>query len=1175
MPPDAGLDKLFCKMIWLFTCCIGLLLITVSIQSNSNVCVKSFQPAETLPDGEFMKVLYHADFDPATGKLRLRWRGNTVTSDLSGSTLSFQSWLAQPHDVKKSIGNLWSFLTRIIVSELEEGLAHFKISAELGASKPDGIVDISKLQMDFFQPACTNYNSKSTTWPYNCLDKEFFCDMNVALTHLILLLHDGNSLKTKSSLNQMSILGVDSTVRSEALELFFTENILDFIPARIQENVFYHSRLSWECNMKLASPSTISNWITTSHLNNVKTTVTTRCNQHTNDPIGIMYYCKVKDYILKFESCNNQDDTKPCLYDVTFQETFTKGWLIPFMAVQSMYFLSRITRDVMQEFKTEVLEEDRNGLLQLYNKYNPHITVEDSMCVIDWPKAYYCKYTECKEDWVYRPDCVIKLLLPAVKRLTDVSAINSWTSQEVQKAKSDLIIWMSHHPFCYYMNDGFELSVIDPIIVSTQSKIKAYVEQFDMENLKTFVATLPSLNYYPKELEVYVCSGTVHVRYYGFCILEPLLTSVSLFINVFDNSKNSNTKVLNPTVDYKTVLEQLQLDVASTSIHSQNEAYFNQLTGQLQNNFGTLSTYFASLADYDKDKAEADIAYIDGRLNLYKSKINNVTEVASDMFQNIFQAAFENNVLEISGRLLSLGIALVQIANPASTLLGGSSFMDLMDSINELAQTGVVTAQLIQLQQDAFPDLIQHATRLGEGFLSNENQLLDAKKLIDALKYGHDATTTAGTFLGKYNGYDPKIVAADISSYGAKLETITEVMCEAAFAGGTAISAVGEIIFATKGDCVKVHGPISELIALCEEVYEYQFDLMDALSDTSRAYLAEQKANDLKLVYSSNHAVDQAFLQKFAINSFIISTLNLWELITEYCDVLTYTRGGRVQDKCTSALNNPSHRAISQVIGHRPTPLCHVNNEITHYVSIPITPSNPQDQAYLDLNELYSKKTITFKVPNFQWLVDSRWLEQHDAEKAMYIARFEIYLPPMTSHHLNTIEVNVEPSMENFLRYGGIKYLIPVTGYSARYTENSFNCYTVKRDNPYQLCDAPGKNLIKICLTSEGFVDRLVQPSIYNEWKITLKTLPADHTVPQPATDFKIQAGITLCLIDRHGSGKKRESPIDEEPGSTVRRTKRDEQHCCNSNQYWSSTEWACRTCPSGTTLRDKGYYCQ
>ncbi|ESO84582.1 hypothetical protein LOTGIDRAFT_236232 [Lottia gigantea] len=1130
--------------------------------------------------------------------------GDDVDALLIKNTLNYTTWLSREHDARKELVNLWSYLNRILVSDMFELYAHYQVVSQ-GGSRPMGIVDFSALAKTF-QNACWYWDSVKDKWPYTCFDTNFFCYMQYGLDSQKQTVvesyweyQDGSYVMVEkivpiSTVNKMSRLGIDRNQRSYVIQYYFNNDVLEFIPESDQNNVFYHSRLMWESlsqlmNGKESFDKWIRDWIYVG-FEAVEDHVKRKCNEHSGKPVGDKYFCLAKDYTVKIRNCGDLADVTPCVYDKEIQDYFVRGRFGEYDELNLINSVLGKTQAVLTEFKDKVVANDRNGLNSLYDKYNPYITVDDSMCVLEWPNAFDCTnnmgcnsildnwkfdcnggYT-CRINMMYRFDCMVKFVLKQTKQLVDAAASGNWGLSSVKKAKYDLMIWLSYLPMARYTSLGY--NDINDVIMSTQSTVNDYVTSYDTKGLKTFATNLPPMTFVPQWAKNAACQQvTVPTEYTIFCNLDPLLNSVFLFINAFENGEQSTTKNLNPTVDYPALLGQLQLDRISNYINLMTEALFNDISSQLEENFGELSNYFSSLADYDKTKAEADIAYIDGRLTVFKEKITSLSVEVEKMFQTVFYFSVGINVAELVSRTAEVGVAVAQVAHPGNQILGGSSVLDLMGAINELAQAGVTTAIIAQLHDEAFPELIEKAQNLGNGFAENEEQLFEAKDLIDKLKEGTDAVGTANDFLGKYNAYDPKVLLSDITSYGTQWEVVSDQLCEAAFSSGTAAAALGEIGLASTGDCVKIGVLIAELVTLYEEFYDYQFDLMDSLSDTARAYLAYQKANDLKLIYTSGARVDKAFLQHTAVNTFMVSTLNIWEVVTEYCDILTYTRGGEVPDKCVTAMDTPSHNAVAQVISYMPADLCHINNEITDYREIPTKPKDSNDKAYINLDALYAQEAVKFKIPSFQWLKDNGWVGPQDREKAMYIKRFELFLIPMSGSQQHTVELQVEPSVANYLRYGGTKYLLPVTGYTARYTENSFNCYHEQINNPYALCN--DDDLVKLCITSNGYIDRKVQPSIYNEWKVSATSLPTGQVAPKPTTNFKLQAGVTMCVVNLAPSATKREIPTIRSilKSKAAEKPRRASQHCCGSNQYWTGT--TCTACPSGSTKRLHGYYCQ
>ena len=55
------------------------------------------------------------------------------------------------------------------------------------------------------------------------------------------------------------------------------------------------------------------------------------------------------------------------------------------------------------------------------------------------------------------------------------------------------------------------------------------------------------------------------------------------------------------------------------------------------------------------------------------------------------------------------------------------------------------------------------------------------------------------------------------------------------------------------------------------------------------------------------------------------------------------------------------------------------------------------DAATLNLTNLYKGRVDSFHITNKQWLIDNKWIRQSQANKAMYIKSFELFLPTVST----------------------------------------------------------------------------------------------------------------------------------------------------------------------------------
>ena len=114
------------------------------------------------------------------------------------------------------------------------------------------------------------------------------------------------------------------------------------------------------------------------------------------------------------------------------------------------------------------------------------------------------------------------------------------------------------------------------------------------------------------------------------------------------------------------------------------------------------------------------------------------------------------------------------------------------------------------------------------------------------------------------------------------------------------------------------------------------------------------------------------------------------------CDRLEYLEGDRPKE-C-----NGMGTTITNLVSRIAQPC----QEVRKIKWNPTKPSSVVDKAWINLESLYAGKSVVFKIPNSQWLIDQDWMEQWDREAKHVVKEFIVYLPTQ-SHRKTTVKVKI------------------------------------------------------------------------------------------------------------------------------------------------------------------------
>ena len=631
-------------------------------------------------------------------------------------------------------------------------------------------------------------------------------------------------------------------------------------------------------------------------------------------------------------------------------------------------------------------------------------------------------------------------------------------------------------------------------------------------------------------------------------------------------------------MDYREFLSESQADViwsfaASQSLQALDfaENMKRELERTHGARFAELRQYFVKLQSFNYEIAFADIAFIQGEIDSYTAMGKKLTTEIADRVSVLLNKALGVSAVGLIERFA----VLLECAIPTAWLTDSDKLSDLKDAIEGVGEQvmDVIHAHTLKTSFGEMQDLL---LKIGIDFNSNNVFLQKTYKLLP--KAGKELGVeqfeqSKDDFLDNYNDYSPKVFEDNIAKLEAEWENIIEGACGLLNENDVLPASGLNVIVPTY--CWEMKTLMQELTEVFNEIYDYQFELMDAMAAYIRAMTAYTAANmiskDFDRIMSGDSRNAEVVRESELVGmaSYVTYEVQQQQALLEYCNILTYKNGGKTFKECRGR-----NLKLDEVLSLEPA-RCTFTYE---YVDIPVKqrkastgkfgPNFQSGRAHstsfkvnfgsLDLNAALSGREMTFQVPNARWLVKNKWATEEEANEPIYIAGFSLFMP-RTKNGTRHVIAEATWASNNQIKMRGTPYrLSPGPRYIYEYMEgkgSEFRCSKRALENPYQHCWK--RALSKICpLSRERPLDNkaAIYPSVFSRFVISVTSDSSRFRKFKSAAPMTIKAGVSLCKFGRRSSA------------DDVMRKKRSEtdQGCCNEGEYWFPTKDKCVPCRGG-----------
>ena len=604
------------------------------------------------------------------------------------------------------------------------------------------------------------------------------------------------------------------------------------------------------------------------------------------------------------------------------------------------------------------------------------------------------------------------------------------------------------------------------------------------------------------------------------------------------------------------------------------------LDENLQTAVEGISGYFKGLAEYDQGIAQADVTFLKDKLKEFDTRAGTLSEKLDGDVKGAMIALVTAQALQVIEESTILGLKIAEHANVLKVIFGGLEAGDIYEQTTEVARAIAEAARGIALMVN-LASVYDDLSALDKDFIDNADQIANLYDMVEAIKKNkiEDIGFDADRFIKGYGDYTPKVSKARLAQNDALWAAFKDSTCDLLFSAQGIGAAATQGVVGGMLLCEKLEGTLAEFAALRENIFDFQFDLVDALARVVRGEVAKKLSESITV---SNDLLSASQLML----GFFMAQYRLQSHAALYCDKLEYLNQGKKIGECTSTGFFTKH-TLDTLIAYEPISTFH---EVERFVYIPTRPENDFDTGFINLPSLAKGNSVTFRIPaRRSWLLRYNWLASGE-NLAPFVQSFKVYLPLKEyktgsdkEHSVTRIELR-SVAGSSFSETGEVVYNVPFADsiYVTTYNEGFDRCPNGKEiSNPYSLCN----NLPAVCDTSTRVTPdpATLMPTVLSTWKLNFTKNSGEQILtwnaPNPATNLLIIGKVKLRFLPQVKKRRIIGRLRDEAPDG-----------CCSGNTYRS--EWrnrACASCPSPTScpspnpnscptksvINLRGYYCE
>ena len=355
------------------------------------------------------------------------------------------------------------------------------------------------------------------------------------------------------------------------------------------------------------------------------------------------------------------------------------------------------------------------------------------------------------------------------------------------------------------------------------------------------------------------------------------------------NPKPTRNLRLYSEVDHGKMLE-LKMNVIR---HIDLLGNIRSLDENLRTTVKGISNYFGKLATYDQRIAATDVEFLAHKLEEFDRNAAKLSEkVEKDL-----SSAMKTMMIAVGSQVIEeffiLKLKIGEHLNPMKVIFGGVEAADFYEQIAEITRSIRKAFKGIALMEN-LTSAYNDTASLAKDFKENADQISNLTGIVDAIKKKRvdEIGFDADKFIKAYGAYTPKInknrLAHNDALWAAFKDSTCEPLLGAEGVGGSIVEVEAHVVKAVPGGmlfCEKLEGSLAEFATLRENIFDYQFDLVDALARVIRGNVAKKLAQSITV---SNDLLDASQLML----GFFMTQYRLQSHAALYCDKLEYLNKG-------------------------------------------------------------------------------------------------------------------------------------------------------------------------------------------------------------------------------------------------------------------------------------------
>ncbi|KAK3739430.1 hypothetical protein QZH41_004662 [Actinostola sp. cb2023] len=359
--------------------------------------------------------------------------------------------------------------------------------------------------------------------------------------------------------------------------------------------------------------------------------------------------------------------------------------------------------------------------------------------------------------------------------------------------------------------------------------------------------------------------------------------------------------IQNKDVKVKDLRESSQIDYAQMiTLQKQNLQHLQllgsikKLDDNLQASVSGISTFFEGLTKFDQGIASADAAFLKDSLDKYTTTLATVeTKLTKDIKEamTLMEVVLAANLAEEAAKL---AVLILTNSNPLKFIFGGPDVMDILDQSGKVANAAAELAHGIALFV-ALDELTKDSLQLRRAFGSNAQQISTLQSVVDKIRNGqeNDIGQDSDKFIEEYGAYTPKTHRSILAKNDALWSAFKDATCDVLNGEVGIAGSIPKGIAGGKLLCERLEGTLAQFFTLREDIFDFQFQLVDSVAAVVRGNLAQRFAKNIE----GKHDVMEA--SQFMTGFFMMQS-KIQKVASVYCDVLEYKSLGKRVKACST-----------------------------------------------------------------------------------------------------------------------------------------------------------------------------------------------------------------------------------------------------------------------------------